>query len=144
VRFGGEYRIAGVVPVRAGVAWDQTPIPPETLDFTLPDANRVDIAFGAGYPFHSALRADVGALFVLPAKQTTSSASPSQPPIKGTYKIDAWVVSANLTVALGQPAPAPPTAPPAAAPAPAPTPEPAAAPAAAPAPAEEPAPTPMP
>jgi long-chain fatty acid transport protein len=49
LRFGGEYQLSDCLRVRAGYAFDPTPIPGETVDSLLPDADRHDFNAGIGY-----------------------------------------------------------------------------------------------
>ena len=51
LRLGGEYKPIEDLALRAGVAWDFTPAPDETVDPTLPDRNRFILSGGAGYSF---------------------------------------------------------------------------------------------
>jgi len=50
-RLGGEWRPLERWAFRAGVAYDVSPAPDETVEPGLPDGNRVNIAGGAGYDF---------------------------------------------------------------------------------------------
>jgi long-chain fatty acid transport protein len=99
-RFGGEYTVEERWSARAGVIWDQGPVPDDTVDFQLPDVDRVDLTLGVGAAFTKAVRADIAALYVLPGKVTTSNSDPYRPPIKGEYRVDAWVVSLSIGVTL--------------------------------------------
>lgn len=49
-RLGGEYRLDQLA-LRAGVAYDVSPAPLETVEPGLPDGNRINVAAGAGYDF---------------------------------------------------------------------------------------------
>jgi long-chain fatty acid transport protein len=96
IRVGTEATIAGMWFGRLGVAWDRTPVPPTTLDFELPDANRVDFFVGAGAAFSRLFHADVGAVFIPTAHQTTSTEDPFQPPVKGKFDVSAFVLNASV------------------------------------------------
>lgn len=65
-RFGGQYMVDKLA-LRAGIMWDATPVPDETVDPLLPDNHRIIPSLGAGYDFGS-VRADIGylAVFILP------------------------------------------------------------------------------
>jgi long-chain fatty acid transport protein len=102
VRLGAEYTIAERWATRLGVIWDQTPIPANTLNFQLPDANRWDISAGFGAQINSLVRADFGALYVLPRKRLTALDEP-EPPVKGLFRIDALVVVLSVAVQLETP-----------------------------------------
>ena len=98
LRVGTEYTYQKRWSGRLGLIWDQGPVPTKTLDFQLPDVNRVDLTVGAGAAFSKAVRADIAALYVLPGKATTSKADPYQPPVKGEYRVHAWVLSLSVGV----------------------------------------------
>lgn len=48
LRFGGQYALNKYVDLRAGVVWDETPIPRETLDPLVPSGNRWLYCAGLG------------------------------------------------------------------------------------------------
>jgi long-chain fatty acid transport protein len=113
LRLGGEYTFAQRWSVRLGGIWDQTPVPADRLDFQVPDANRIDLTLGLGARIAERLDVDLGLLWVLPQQRSTSMAEPLEPPVKGQFDIDVWVVQLSLGVELekAEPAsPAPPTA----------------------------------
>lgn len=101
LRVGTEYTFDKRWSGRLGFIWDQGPVPTNTLDFQLPDADRIDLTLGAGAKFSDAVRADIAALYVLPQEVTTSDADPYRPPIKGEYRVEAWVLTLSLGVTLG-------------------------------------------
>jgi long-chain fatty acid transport protein len=100
IRTGTEYLIANTVAVRAGVVWDRTPVPPETLDFVQPDANRLDLCLGVGGPFTKAIRGDIGAIYIPPTQQTTATSDPFRPPVKGTYEVSTFVLTGTVGIHL--------------------------------------------
>jgi long-chain fatty acid transport protein len=101
VRFGAEYTFAERYAVRLGAVWDEAPMPSDQLEFELPDANRFDMSLGFGAALTESVRADLGVLYVFPQERSTSDADPLEPPIKGEYRIDAWVVGLSVGVQLG-------------------------------------------
>jgi long-chain fatty acid transport protein len=98
LRVGTEYTFARRWSARLGFIWDPTPVPATTLDFQLPDADRIDLTAGLGAALSSSLRVDVGALWVLPQQRSTSMADPLQPPVKGRFDIEAWIVGVSVGV----------------------------------------------
>jgi long-chain fatty acid transport protein len=100
LRIGSELTWAERWSARIGVIWDQTPVPATTLDFQLPDANRVDLSLGVGAQLSSVFALDLGVLYVLPQERSTSNLDPFEPPVKGRFKVDAWVVGLTLGIAL--------------------------------------------
>ncbi len=63
LRFGVERQLDPLT-VRAGYAYDSTPIPPETIDPSLPDANKHTLAIGGGYKLGEAT-IDLAYMFIL-------------------------------------------------------------------------------
>ncbi len=98
VRVGTQYSFAERWAARLGFIWDQTPIPASTLDFQLPDADRIDVSAGIGASISKNLRVDLGALYVLPQERSTSNADPAEPPVKGRFAIDAWVFGLSVGI----------------------------------------------
>jgi long-chain fatty acid transport protein len=108
LRFGTEVELGGLVAARLGVVWDATPVPSRTLDFQLPDANRLCLTAGLGAALSPNLRVDVGALYLVPSERTTSIVNPLEPPIKGRFDISAWAIGVSLGFQFGAaPAPSP-------------------------------------
>jgi long-chain fatty acid transport protein len=99
VRLGAEYTLEERWSLRVGGIWDQTPVPADRLDFQVPDANRVDLTLGVGARIAERFTIDLGALYVLPQKRSTSN-EPLEPPVKGRFAIDVWVVGLSLGVEL--------------------------------------------
>jgi long-chain fatty acid transport protein len=96
VHLGGEYDLSPEWSVRLGVMVDPTPSPADTLAPDVPDANRVNLAAGAG--FHkSGFSADVGYQLIL----FTSTAS-TLPVLRGDYGgyVNAIALSLGYDIAL--------------------------------------------
>jgi long-chain fatty acid transport protein len=100
LRLGGEYTIVQRYSVRAGVIWDQAPVPSNRLDFQVPDADRVDLTLGFGAKVTDQLSVDLGALWVLPQERLTSMSDPLEPPTKGQFDINVFVIALSVGVAL--------------------------------------------
>jgi len=103
LRVGSELTFAERWSARIGAIFDQTPVPTTTLDFQLPDANRIDLSLGVGAQLSSQFQLDLGFLYVLPQERSTSNADPFEPPVKGRFTIDAWIVGLTLGIALDAP-----------------------------------------
>lgn len=101
LRIGTEYRFHERWAGRLGFIFDQSPVPSKTLDFQLPDDDRIDITAGAGFYVNDHLRVDAGALWVLPTSRETAMASSLEPPVKGTFSIEAWVFSLTVSMRFG-------------------------------------------
>ena len=99
-RLGVDYALpAQNMAVRAGFIYDPTPIPTTTLDARLPDVDRKSITLGASRQFGD-YGAHVSLLWVTPGTRTTSDL-PNQPQFKGTYGVQALVVSLGVTGTFG-------------------------------------------
>ncbi|MBI5509236.1 MAG: outer membrane protein transport protein [Deltaproteobacteria bacterium] len=109
IRAGLEVELAAL-KVRGGYAFDPTPVPDRTLDFTLPDADRHVLTAGLGLRLPADVQVDVAGLYLLPRSRHTSD-SPYEPMVKGDYSVSAWMLCMNVGVVLGM------SPPPAAAPA---------------------------
>lgn len=93
VRGGYEHRLLGrALALRAGLAFDPTPSPTDTLSPTLPDASRVVATLGAGYLFDFGMRIDV-ALANVALLETTATGDDVFP---GTYGGGARIVSLGI------------------------------------------------
>jgi long-chain fatty acid transport protein len=100
LRLGGEYTFDERWSVRAGGVWDQAPVPSNRLDFQVPDANRIDVSVGVGARVTDRLSIDLGGMYVLPAKRSTSMAEPLEPATKGRFEIDVWLLVLSVGVQL--------------------------------------------
>jgi long-chain fatty acid transport protein len=103
-RFGVDYTLAKYkAAVRAGFIYDPTPIPTTTLTARLPDIDRKNITLGASKMFGD-YSAHLGLLWVTPGERDTA-ATPEQPLFKGTYGVQAFVISLGLNGHFGGKAP---------------------------------------
>lgn len=91
VHLGGEATIAEAWRVRAGVLYDPTPSPAETLAPDLPDTDRVNFALGGGYVHRSGFRVDVGYQLVVFLTKTSTYG-----PLPGDYGGLANIVGLSL------------------------------------------------
>jgi long-chain fatty acid transport protein len=57
---GAEYALNPALTLRAGVAYETSPIQDSTRDIILPDSNRVELAVGASYKYSDRLTFDAG------------------------------------------------------------------------------------
>jgi long-chain fatty acid transport protein len=102
LRLGTELTFEERWAARLGVVWDQTPIPANRLDFQLPDVNRIALSAGFGAQLVPAVRADLGVLYVLPKERATAP-EPLEPPVKGSFRIDALVIGLSVGIQLDVP-----------------------------------------
>ena len=71
-RFGARYRFDSGWVARSGYYWNPTPIPDETLDALLPDANRHEVTVGTGYAWEQT-SLDLAYSHIFMAKRTTET-----------------------------------------------------------------------
>jgi long-chain fatty acid transport protein len=92
---GGEYKLSDALAVQAGLGYERTPVPDETLTPDLPDADRWRAHLGAGYAFGS-FNVGLGYEFLLlPDKTSTAQVLP------GTYNGTAHVLVVTLGYRAG-------------------------------------------
>jgi len=76
---GGEATVAEAWRVRAGVLYDPSPAPSNTLTPDIPDADRLNLAVGGSYVHPSGFHADLGYQFlILFSKEATAPELPGQ------------------------------------------------------------------
>jgi len=99
-RLGAEYALAKQkMAIRAGFIYDPTPIPNTTLTAQLPDIDRKNITLGASKYFGD-YAAHLGLLWVTPGERKTSDEM-YMPQFKGTYGVQAFVASLQLSGHFG-------------------------------------------
>jgi len=110
-RLGVDYKLPKQkAAIRAGFAFDPTPIPDETVTAQLPDADRIIITLGGSRQITPMLGADLSVLWVTPHERDSSS-DPADPIFHGTYGVQAFVISLGLRGQFGAKSqPAAPTA----------------------------------
>ncbi|NVB82659.1 MAG: hypothetical protein HOV81_30055 [Kofleriaceae bacterium] len=100
-RLGAEYKLpAQKAAIRAGFIYDPTPIPDTTMTAQLPDVNRLNVTLGGSKEF-GAYAAHLGFLWVTPGERDTSM-EPYTPAFKGTYHVNAFVASLQLSGHFGK------------------------------------------
>ena len=90
VRLGGQYTLTDALTARAGLAFDMTPVPDETVGPSLPDNNRVITSAGVGYGF-DAFRADLGYQYIFVAERVIDNGN-----VDGTYQMSSHVLGLNF------------------------------------------------
>jgi long-chain fatty acid transport protein len=93
VRFGLEVRppVAPGLALRAGVVYDTSPSPSDTVSPSLPDADRIDASGGVGYVFPWGLVVDVGYMYVRFLERTTTGDA-----FPGTYRASAHLLGMSV------------------------------------------------
>jgi long-chain fatty acid transport protein len=92
--------------VRAGAVYDPTPIPITTQTAQLPDVDRYAFTAGVSHQMSPKLGIHASALYIPPIERDTTT-DPAIPTFKGTYGVQALVLSVGLSGTFGKPAPAP-------------------------------------
>ena len=91
----GFFRLAsnryGFQPVRAGLAYDQTPSPGSTLSPTLPDSSRILVAAGAGFNLPRGFVIDVAYMYVHMLERSASGEN-----FPGTYNASAHLIGLSF------------------------------------------------
>ena len=92
VRLGAEVRppLKWLV-LRAGLAYDRTPSPTNTLSPTLPDADRIEVAAGAGFLIPKGLSLDLAYMYIYFFERSSSGEA-----FPATYRCSAHLVGLTL------------------------------------------------
>ncbi|MYN12659.1 fatty acid transporter [Pusillimonas sp. TS35] len=96
---GARYRMNQAWTLKAGVAWDQSPIRSETYRLTsLPDNNRIWASIGAQYHFSERGTIDIGYahLFVRDA-DINNDTDPTKGIVRGTYNSNANIIGVQVS-----------------------------------------------
>jgi long-chain fatty acid transport protein len=88
---GGEAKVAAAWRVRAGVMYDPSPSPADTLTPETPDADRLNLALGVGYRHASGFHVDLGYQLIVLLKKSSTA-----PQLPGEY--GGWVHILGITV----------------------------------------------
>jgi long-chain fatty acid transport protein len=97
IRLGGQYDLTPDVVVRAGIAFDFSPIPASTLDATLPDTNRIHASIGAGYDF-GVVQIDAAYLLLALFDRTLDNSVNAPPGIFEGGFIHVWSLSVGMKI----------------------------------------------
>jgi long-chain fatty acid transport protein len=98
-RAGVELRLPDVV-LRAGYAFDHTPVPDPELSPSIPDANREVLSVGLGYEVGEGLTLDFAFQSIRYRERTVTTSrvlTESGTPFNGTYQLSATVVALNVS-----------------------------------------------
>ena len=97
-RLGAEYAATDRIALRGGFFYDQTPIPKETFDPTIPNADLYALTAGLGYKWE-ATSVDIAYLFGFYEKRAIngSTIDPAGSTIFGSYSTTAQVLVLSVT-----------------------------------------------
>lgn len=103
IALGGSYQLNDKVVLRAGYAYDQSPVRDEFRTARVPSSDRQWLTFGAGYIVDSNLSVDVAAgyLFMYPmdlneVNKNVDNTQKDAAYVKGEYEIDVFGLSAQV------------------------------------------------
>ncbi len=96
---GGEYDVNDKATLRAGIAYETSPVPDVTRTPRIPDNDRIWLSVGASYQVADNIRANLAYSHVFVEDGTvTLGAAPPLPPLSATFKQNIDIVSAGFTV----------------------------------------------
>ena len=102
---GGEYKWNQNLTLRAGAAYEKSPIDNANRAITLPDSDRIWLSVGAGYKVTDKLTADIGYAHLFGRDGTvTQTAGGGLLTYTGTTKAYVDILSASLTYRYDTPA----------------------------------------
>lgn len=101
LRLGAEYVLNPMWDLRAGILFDNNPVPDELVDPSLPDSDRLGFSAGFGYKINNTMTLDVSYLYLRFAERTITNSdvsySPSgDTPFNGTYNSSANLFSVSF------------------------------------------------
>jgi long-chain fatty acid transport protein len=97
---GGIYKYSDTINLKAGVAYDITPVPDERRKVRLPDEDRITFAVGSQYKLDKATTFDVAFQYVMPDKakiDSTEGTGGAQSRVLGTAEGDAFILSGQVS-----------------------------------------------
>ncbi|MEO1172435.1 MAG: outer membrane protein transport protein [Myxococcota bacterium] len=97
-RIGGEYAEEEWA-IRAGYEYDPTPVPDDTLDFTLVDVDRNVLTAGGSFLLSDNIAVDASFWYLFPRTRVPGP-EPFNPPFKGEYEVSAFVATVGLSFTL--------------------------------------------
>ncbi len=97
IRVGSEYKEFGVegLTLRAGIAYDENPIPEQYVDPTLPDADRWEFSGGLSYAFNEHITVDAAYIFIQGQQRRVEDTHSG---IDGVYNTYANIPSVGFTL----------------------------------------------
>jgi long-chain fatty acid transport protein len=95
-RIGAEYRVTDPLALRAGFAYDPSPVPADTMGPELPDAHRFNYMVGAGYKVAN-WTIDGAFMYVDKFDRTVNNqVTTAGTGFNGTWTGDAWLVALDV------------------------------------------------
>jgi long-chain fatty acid transport protein len=99
---GASYRMSDALKLRAGIAYDESPVPDTFRTPRIPDNDRTWLSLGASYKFTPASSLDIGYTHIFVKnnslnKVTDSSVAAIRDTVSGSYEGDVNILSAQLS-----------------------------------------------
>lgn len=100
MRFGAEYRVTDPLSLRAGVVYDPSPVPADTMGPELPDSDRMNYMVGVGYKI-GPWTIDGAGMYIDKKDRTVNNQVNSTPTVQGTgfngtWTGDAWLAGLDV------------------------------------------------
>ena len=105
IRFGADYKLLPELSVLGGIYFDKSPVDPQYVNPSLPEADRLGFSFGVNYKLTNSLQASAGYLFIRNKQLTVTDSQEhytgvSSSGFNGTYNAYANIVSLTLSYSL--------------------------------------------
>ncbi|MBV8778078.1 MAG: outer membrane protein transport protein [Alphaproteobacteria bacterium] len=98
VSLGGNYRIAPDWVLRAGLEYDQTPVPgPSNRDPRIPDASRIEAAIGASYAVNASTSIDFAYEHLFGGTVRSADISATGDQLNGSTRVSADIFALQVT-----------------------------------------------
>ena len=95
---GVNYNASDTLTLRAGFAFDKTPVKDEFRTFRLPDGDRFWLSIGASYQLSKNLRFDIGYAHLFVNELPFSQGSPTEGFIIGTFNNNVNILGVQMTL----------------------------------------------
>lgn len=95
LRFGAQYQVTDPLALRAGVVYDPTPVPAETMGPELPDSDRMNYMVGLGYKFGK-WTVDWAFMYIDKKDRTVNNMTATAG-FNGTWSGDAWLTGLDIS-----------------------------------------------
>ncbi len=104
LRLGAEYKLMPELTVLGGIYFDKSPVKPEYVNPSLPDANRLGFSIGLDYKIIKNLNVSASYLFIRSSQLTVDNSmeyyTPGNAPFNGTYNSYANLASLSFYYSL--------------------------------------------
>lgn len=96
IALGASYDLTKQLTIRAGIAYDETPVKEGYYSISIPDSDRTWYSLGATYYFNDDLSVDIGYAHLRARKNTFKEAEPGKLPATFTARSSANLYGLNL------------------------------------------------